>query len=61
MIYKLIVEKGEFVLSRKVMEHLAEGFELYGNPFAVVDKPSLNHPATVLYCQAVIKREDETP
>lgn len=58
MLYKLIVEKSEYALSSKVMEHLAEGFELWGSPFSVVDKPSLNHPATVLYGQAVIKREE---
>jgi hypothetical protein len=53
-----MVEKDEFVLSRKVMAHLDEGFELYGNPFAVEEKPSSNSPAVILYCQAVIKRKE---
>lgn len=57
MIYKLIVEKDEFDLSRKVMAHLYEGFELYGNPFAVEEKPASNVRAQILYCQAVIKNE----
>jgi hypothetical protein len=61
MIYKLMAENSEFVLSRKVMAHLNEGFELYGNPFAVIEKPSSNDVALIIYCQAVIKREDETP
>lgn len=58
MIYKLIVEKDEFALSRKVMAHLDEGFELYGNPFSIEQKPHSNAPAQILYGQAVIKREE---
>jgi hypothetical protein len=57
MLYKLIAKNSEWAISRIVMEHLDEGFELYGSPFAVVDKPSSNSPAEVIYCQAVIKNE----
>jgi hypothetical protein len=51
-----MVEKDEFTLSRKINEHLDEGFELYGSPFAVIEKPSSNSVALILYCQAVIKK-----
>ena len=57
MIYKLMVEKDEFTLSRKINEHLTEGFELYGSPFAEVEKPSSNSASNVLYCQAVIRQD----
>lgn len=57
MIYKLLVEKDEFVLSRKINQHLEEGFELYGSPFATEEKASSNSVSIILYGQAVIKNE----
>jgi hypothetical protein len=58
MIYKLLVAKDEFALSLVVTQHLRDGFDLYGSPFAVEEKPSSNHPAIVLYGQAVVRSEN---
>ncbi|TRZ51165.1 DUF1737 domain-containing protein [bacterium] len=49
--YKLLTGETVYVLSTLVTAHLADGFELWGNPFAVS-----TDIRSYLFCQAVVRQ-----
>lgn len=59
--YELLEMKEAHSLSIIVSERLDEGYELYGNPFAVVVHDEVDDEITILYCQAVYRYNPYQP